>query len=230
MADSPPSIAVVIPAFHAALRLPATVAALRREYLGDEIAVAAVDSDAATARAAKELGARTAIAPKGRGPQLIAGAEATTAPWLLFLHADTCLGLGAGDAARAFAADPRNAERAAAFRLGLDDPSFAARRIEKLANFRARAFALPYGDQGLLISRAFYRALGGYRPLALMEDVDIVRRIGRARLAHLKAVAVTSADRYRRDGWWARPVRNLCCLSLWLAGVAPEKIAGLYER
>ena len=42
-----------------------------------------------------------------------------------------------------------------------------------------------------------------------MEDVDLVRRIGRANLVALDADVVTSARRYERDGWLLRPLRNL---------------------
>src|SRR5918999_1201337 len=76
-----------------------------------------------------------------------------------------------------------------------------ARRIERLVAWRCRTLALPYGDQGLLISAAFYRTLGGFRALPLMEDVDLVRRIGRRRLAELPVAFTTSAARYRRGGW-----------------------------
>ena len=89
---------------------------------------------------------------------------------------------------------------------------------------------LPYGDQGLLISRRLYDEIGGFRPLALMEDVDLARRIGQRRLIPLDADAVTSARRYERDGWIARPLRNLACLSLFLAGASPTLIAALYGR
>jgi glycosyltransferase involved in cell wall biosynthesis len=120
-------------------------------------------------------------------------------------------------------------EQVAYFRLRLDDPSPAARRVERLVSWRCRAFGLPYGDQGLLISAAAYRALGGYRALPLMEDVELVRRLGRARLVELPAAAITSAERYRRDGWWRRPLRNLVCLAAYFAGVPPRLIARLYE-
>ena len=66
------------------------------------------------------------------------------------------------------------------------------------------------------------------RDLPLMEDVDLVRRIGRARLAQLPADAVTSAAKWRRDGWKARSARNLACLSLYFLGVPPRVIARLY--
>jgi hypothetical protein len=99
-----------------------------------------------------------------------------------------------------------------------------------MAAWRARRLGLPYGDQGLLIGRAFLESLGGYPPLPLMEDVALVRRIGRRRLDALAADAVTSAARYRREGYVARPLRNLFCLGLYFAGVPPAAIRRLYGR
>jgi hypothetical protein len=63
-----------------------------------------------------------------------------------------------------------------------------------------------------------------------MEDVDLVRRIGRRRLVMLDATAITSAARYRRDGFWLRPLRNQFCLLLWLLGVPPRTIMRIYYR
>ncbi len=87
---------------------------------------------------------------------------------------------------------------------------------------------LPYGDQGLLLPRALLQQVGGMRALPLMEDVDLVRRLGRARLVPLGADAVTSAARWERDGWYRRSARNLCCLALYRAGVPPRMIRRLY--
>jgi len=70
--------------------------------------------------------------------------------------------------------------------------------------------------------------VGGFRPLPLFEDVDMVRRIGRARLVMLEIPAVTSAVRYRREGYWLRPARNLCCLALYFAGAPTRLLARLY--
>jgi rSAM/selenodomain-associated transferase 2 len=173
-------------------------------------------------------GARTIAAPRGRGRQLAAGGAAAAGTWLLFLHADTRLAPGWTEVARGFIADEQNGRRAGYFRLRLDDRAPAARRIERAAGWRARRLGLPYGDQGLLLAAALYRALGGFRPLPLMEDVDLVRRLGRARLAALPAEALTSAERYRRDGYVARPLRNLACLSLYFLGVPPRLLQHLY--
>jgi hypothetical protein len=94
--------------------------------------------------------------------------------------------------------------------------------------WRCRALALPYGDQGLLIARSLYDAVGGFAAIPLMEDVDLVRRLGRRRLAPIAATAVASAHRYRSAGYLRRPLRNLFCLSLYFAGVPPRRIARLY--
>ena len=93
---------------------------------------------------------------------------------------------------------------------------------------RVRLLGLPYGDQGLLISRRLYEETGGYRPLPLMEDVDLVRRIGGPRLERLSVAALTSPDRWRRDGWLRRSGRNLLCLALYRSGMSVERVARLY--
>ncbi|MCZ6590383.1 MAG: glycosyl transferase family 2, partial [Alphaproteobacteria bacterium] len=87
---------------------------------------------------------------------------------------------------------------------------------------------LPYGDQGLLLARELYDTLGGYRPLVLMEDVDLVRRLGRRRLVALPASARTSAERYRRSGYLVRSARNLLCLLLYRLGVPLPIVRRLY--
>ena len=94
--------------------------------------------------------------------------------------------------------------------------------------WRCRVLALPYGDQGLLIHRDLLASVGGIRPLPLMEDVDLVRRLGRRRLVALDAAAITSAAKWQRQGWYRRSLRNLACLALYFAGVPPRLIARLY--
>jgi hypothetical protein len=83
--------------------------------------------------------------------------------------------------------------RAAVFRFALEDFGGEARRAEVKAALRGWMLALPYGDQGLLIPKRLYLKLGGYRALTQMEDADLVRRIGRRRLVHLRARAVNLA-------------------------------------
>jgi rSAM/selenodomain-associated transferase 2 len=222
-------LSVVIPTLDTVATLEGTLRSLRSaDGFVAEVVVADGGSRDGTVELATRRGARVVACQRGRGHQLAAGAGAATQPWLLFIHADTRLGADWEEEARRFVADPANGGRAGYFHLAFDDPARAARRVERYAAWRSRVFGLPYGDQGLLISRALYDAVGGFRPLALMEDVDLVRRMGRGRLVALAARAVTSAARYRRKGYVRRGTRNLWCLFLYFIGVPPRIIAGLY--
>lgn len=222
-------LSVVIPTLQAERTLAATLDAVAASGIADEVVVADGGSSDRTRALAARHGARVIETTPGRGSQLAAGAQAAGGDWLLFLHADSIPGDSFAQAVRAFLADPENRRRAGVFRYALDDPSPAAARLAALVNWRARTLALPYGDQGLLIARAFYDSLGGFASIPLMEDVAIVRRIGRRRLVHLDAAIVTSAERYRRHGYLLRPLRNLACLALYFLGVAPRRIARLYR-
>jgi rSAM/selenodomain-associated transferase 2 len=218
------NLSIVIPTLNAATTLPATIAALGSALA--EILVVDGGSSDGTATVATRLGARVLTAPRGRGAQLAAGAGAATQPWLLLLHADTRLEAGWQSAVAGHIRD--NPGRAGYFRFALDSGDRQARRLERLVAWRCRFFALPYGDQGLLIHHDLLHAVGGIRPLPLMEDVDLVRRLGRRRLAALDAAAVTSAAKWQREGWSRRSLRNLLCLSLYFLGVPPRLIARLY--
>jgi len=219
-------LTAVIPTLNAATRLPM---ALRAVAAGaDEIVVVDGGSTDVTMGLAKAHAARVLRAPRGRGSQLAAGAQTARGDWLLFLHADTVLMPEWVSEARRFMADPMSRQRAAAFRFALDDTSPEARRLERMVAWRCRFLGLPYGDQGLLLSRTVYDRVGGYRPLPLMEDVDLVRRLGRRNIVLLDTPAVTSAARFR-NGYVRRSARNLACLALYFAGLPTPMIARLYR-
>ncbi len=220
-------LSAIIPALNAVRHLPAALAACRGVRETIVVDGGSVDQ---TVTIGRKLGARIVTSEPGRGIQLRAGAAAAEGEWLLFLHADTVLSAGWPDTAGEFIAKPANRRRAATFRFALDDASPAARRLERRVAWRVHHFGLAYGDQGLLIHRELYTSLGGFRAWSLMEDVDLVRRIGRRRLTVLAADAVTSAERWRQDGWRRRSARNLGCLTLHFLGVPPRLIARLYNR
>mgnify|MGYP001365522477 CR=1 FL=1 len=219
-------ITVIIPTFNAELFL----GKLLKQVCGCVKTVIIVDggsSDSTRHIASRHL-VTLLRGGRGRGYQMQIGGEHATTDWLLFLHADTVLEEGWQlDVCEFLTSDDINT--CGVFSFGLDDLSSHARRVERLANWRSSVLGLPYGDQGLLISREFYCRLGGFRPLPLMEDVEFIRRIGKSRLKILKARAVTSSMRYRTDGWYRRPLLNLICLGLYFLGVPPRSIAKIYK-
>jgi len=221
------SLDVIIPVLNGAERLAGTLEGLPPVH--DVIVVDGGSTDESGTIAAAH-GARVLRSAPGRGLQLAVGAAASTAPWRLFLHADTRPDAAAWSALADYIARPDAGLQAAVFRFRLDDPAWQARVMEYGVGLRGALLALPYGDQGLLIQRDLYDAVGGFARLPLMEDVDLVRRLGPRRLRLLDGAAVTSAERWRRRGWIGQSVLNLSCLALYLLGVAPARIARLYGR
>ena len=227
-------ISVVIPSFNAEATLGQTLAALVPAVVDGMVQEAIIvdgGSTDETAAIAEAAGTRLIRSQRGRGAQLQAGAAAARGDWLLFLHADTVLEPGWAEEAESFmerVATGRRAPAAAAFRFALDDQGLMPRLLEWLVGLRCLLFALPYGDQGLLIPRDLYRASGGFRPLPLMEDVDLVRRLKRSQRVMLHSRAVTSGARYRNEGYVARSLRNLCCITLYYLRVPTRVLARLY--
>lgn len=216
-------LAVIIPVLDRRDDLRATLRTL--PDVGEVVVVDGGSTDG-SAQVAATHGARIVTRQRCRGAQLRAGAEHAASSWLLFLHADTRLDEAAWSAV-ARTIEEKSSGRAATFRFRLDDPAWQARVVEFGVRLRVALLALPYGDQGLLIHRQLYDHIGGYRDLPLMEDVNLVRRLGRRRLGRLDGTATTSAERWRRRGWARQSLANLCCLILYMAGVPAERIAGM---
>lgn len=227
-------ISVIIPTLNAETTLGETLGVLVPavvEGVVKEVIVVDGGSTDETARVVDIAGAHLVKTTQGRGTQLSAGAAAARFPWLLFLHADTVLTPGWEREAAAFMERVENGRRApsaAAFRFALDDSGPMPRLMEKLVAFRCALFALPYGDQGLLLPASLYRQMGGYKPIPLMEDVDFVRRLGWRRITMLRTEAVTSAERFRQAGYVRRAARNLLCLTLFLMRVPPHFVKRVY--
>ena len=228
-------ISVVIPTLNAEKGLPLCLSALVPGVVHGlirDVVIADGGSDDGTITIASQSGATIIKSPSGRGVQLAAGAEAARGSWLLFLHADTVLETGWDDAARSFIEKIETGRRrpcAAAFQFALGDDGMAPRLLETMVWLRASLLRVPYGDQGLLISRTLFDEVGGYRLMALMEDLDIVRRLGRKRITVLRSRAITNAERYRKQGYFARVLRNQICLAMYSLGVPAEKIARFYR-
>jgi rSAM/selenodomain-associated transferase 2 len=233
-AKTKPALGVVIPALNAAPGLRATLAALEPGRQSFDLDIVVVDggSEDETVAIAESGGARVVTSEPGRGLQLHTGAGAVAGEGLLFLHADTVLSPDWAVTLRDAIEQPGADGQAFYFRFALDDSHPGARRVEHWVARRCRNSNLPYGDQGLALPRDLYDKLEGFAPMRLMEDVNFVTRIkhrcGPDSLIQLDAVALTSAERYRRDGYWVRPARNALCRMMYFAGFSLRSIAKVY--
>jgi len=223
-------ISVVIPTFNEAGHLPLTLAALvpaAVDGLVREVVISDGGSTDGTLEAADEAGAKIITSTKGRGQQLAAACAVAKGPWLLILHADSRLAVGWETIALSHI--HQQPDLAGYFKFQLDDPSLIARVWEVGVALRCRLLALPYGDQGLLISMALYEAAGGFEAVPLMEDVGLVRRLGRKRLCAIDAKILTRSERFRRAGYFSRTLRNWSLLLRYLMGTDPTHLVKSYD-
>lgn len=225
----PAPLSIIIPALNAADELPGCLASLMPglpDGLIREVVLVDGGSTDATPALAEAAGCHLICSEPGRARQMRRGAEAARGAWLLFLHADTCLSPDWSE--RASEHMERSRDMAACFTLAYRSDAPEARWLAARANRRTRWLGLPYGDQGLLLPRTLYDQVGGYPDIPLMEDVAIVRAIGRKRLRLLSAEARTSAAKYERDGWRRRAYRNGWLLTRYLLGASPDALARAY--
>jgi rSAM/selenodomain-associated transferase 2 len=219
-------LSVVIPAWQEAPRIAAAVAAARG--FADEVIVADSGSPDGTAGVALAAGARVVTAPRGRGPQLQAGARAATGDVLLFLHADATVEPEARQAIFEALRDPE--VLGGNFRLAFV-PATRWARFYSLANdVRRRWLRIYYGDSALFVRRRVFGPLGGFASMPLFEDYDFVRRLERrGRTAYLRRVEVKASARR----FLGAPLRTLLVWTLlqvlYSAGVRPARLARLYR-
>lgn len=222
-------LSIVIPARNEEDSLEATFQAIHASS-GDApetIVMNAMSADG-TAEVARRWGARVATLRENRGMMLNVGAAIARGRTLLFLHADTRL---PSDYRRWIRETLAGGALAGAFRLAIDDDRASLKWVAWGANWRSRAWGVPYGDQGLFLSAQCFFELGGFADWPLLEDYEFARRLRRAGRVALAPVAVTtSARRWNRLGALRTTWRNQLHLAAYHLGVSPHRIAQWYRR
>lgn len=222
-------VGIVIPTLNEAPRLHLRIAELRAQPEVGRIVVVDGGSDDGTAEVARNFGVEVLTTEPGRGRQLAEGAKLIRDDVILFLHADTTFQVGAAEAiVRHLNAKPDIV--GGNFRLRFDGGDAFSRWLDGFYAF-IRRIGLYYGDSAIFIRRDIYHRIGGIRPIALMEDYDLVRRMAKSgRTINITTPELlTSSRRFRGR----RPVEIVwgwikIHVLFWL-GVAPDRLARLYD-
>lgn len=222
-------ISVIIPTLDEVDKLPGLLADLAHQGAAHEVIVADGGSRDGTADLAQTRGATVLRAPRGRGQQLAEGAALARGDVLLFLHADSRFPTGGlARVADALAANP--ATVGGNFRLIFDgNDRFSLWLNDFYAWIRGHGFY--YGDSGIFMRQSVYRQIGGVRPIALMEDYDLVRRLEAAGPTCCidYPPLVTSSRRFEGRHPIAIVAGWLAIHALYYIGLPPRRLAVLYR-
>ena len=221
-------LSIVIPTLNEVTSLPSLLHDLRALRVAHEVIVSDGRSTDQTPEVARHSGARVVTCERGRGSQLRAGVGASRGDLLCVLHADVRLGADAIRALERIALSPEDGT-AHAFTLHIAGDGWRYRFVEWGTDRRSRWGRLPYGDQGLILTRATYDRAGGFPPLAVMEDVALVRELRRrARIVILRERISVSRRRWEKDGVLRRMLRNWLLVTAYFAGFDPRRLAAAY--
>jgi len=222
-------VSVLVPVLDEAAGLPAFLDQLAALPGDLEVIVADGGSSDGSPEIARShpLAPRVLEVPGGRARQLNAAAAEARGRLLLFLHADSRLPRTACDSLALVAAQ---ADIPGGNFEILFDGGDRFSRVLGAWYAAQRRLGVYYGDSAVFARREAFNALGGYRPLQIMDDYDFVRRLERSgRTVCLPGPTVTSARRWRKRGV-ARTIASWVVIRwLFLAGVPDRHLAGLYR-
>jgi rSAM/selenodomain-associated transferase 2 len=180
----------------------------------------------ATVSIAERYG-RVIQSPKGRAKQMNVGAEAAHGDILLFLHADTQLPDNAFDAIECALKSPQVV--GGAFRLGFDCTTWPYRLVAWSTNLRSRLSTIFTGDQAYFIRAECFHTVGGYPDLALMEDLEIIKRLRSiGKVVLLSQHITTSARRHEKLGLLRSVTFMWYMRTLYRFGVSPAQLQRMY--
>jgi rSAM/selenodomain-associated transferase 2 len=226
-----PSLSVVIPVLNEEGAIDACIAGVRAIAGGEACEVIVVDGHprTTTLAAVSDPDVVRVWSDAGRAVQMNAGAARARGEVLVFLHADTGLpATAAGDIAAALA-DPEVV--AGAFAHRFDSPRLVYRIISAVVSRLTRWNRLPYGDQAIFVRRDYFERIGGFAPIEIMEDQELVRRIRRRgdRLRLVNTPVSTSVRRLEHEGIVRRVMKNWAMTVMYALGVPPRRLARYYR-
>ncbi|MFC1879895.1 TIGR04283 family arsenosugar biosynthesis glycosyltransferase [Thermodesulfobacteriota bacterium] len=221
-------ISIIIPTLNEATVIEETITRLPQSEQVEILVVDGGSSDG-TAERARELGARVLSTAPSKAKQMNAGAAEARGEALLFLHADTCLPEEFEE--KVLEAVARQGFCAGAFTLRIDSEDWGLRFIERVANWRARFFKMPYGDQALFVSRKLFNEIGGFADYPIMEDFELVRRLKKkGEIAILPESVKTSPRRWQNFGIFKTWFLNQIIVGAYFIGIPPRRLAFWYRR
>jgi rSAM/selenodomain-associated transferase 2 len=202
MASDPNDWAIIVPILNEADALPELLQHLQHwRDRGAEVIIADGGSNDTSADMAREQGFAVIKAPRGRARQMNAGAKASQARHLLFLHADTRLPTGADQ--RIDSALGNQSFAWGRFDVRIEGCSKMLPVIAWFMNHRSRLTGIATGDQTLFMTRDAFDAVGGFPDQPLMEDVEMSRQLKQITApVCLQEKVTTSGRRWDARGSW----------------------------
>ena len=220
-------ISIIIPTLNEAGNIKETIIS---SQFSNNVEIIVVDggSKDETLFIAKSLNVKVLISPPGRANQMNAGAMAASGEILLFLHADTRLPINFEQMMRTTLAKPGIV--AGAFALRINAPNLGLRLVELGVKWRSHLWQMPYGDQGIFLTKDVFQQVGNFPQIPIMEDFELIRKLKTmGKIYLLPTPVITSPRRWLKKGIIQTTILNQIIVIAYLLGVSPHQIRNWYS-
>lgn len=226
-------VSVIIPVLNEAqnlLHMCSHLQAIKRQ--GHEVIIVDGGSVDNTLVVAHDITNLVIISKAGRALQMNSGADIASGKVLLFLHADTILPDNAMRLITALYTNKGTHKQDCwgRFDVRLSSTRSVFRLIEKLMNLRSCLTSIVTGDQAIFIEKELFERVGAFPEIALMEDIEISKRLKKiSRPVCVKDKVITSSRRWENRGVVATVMLMWKLRLYYFFGVPPEKLTKLYR-
>lgn len=196
------TLSIIVPVLNEAAALPTLlVQLLTLSRQGCEVVLVDGGSMDASIAMIERAGLKVVKSQPGRAKQMNAGAAQAKGQTLLFLHADTALPTGAVECVhQALHSDSHQWGR---FDVCITGQHWMLRVVGHMMNLRSRWTGIATGDQAMFMTRRVFDSVGGFPDQALMEDIELSRRLLKlSRPACIHHCVCTSGRRWETRGVW----------------------------
>ena len=218
---------IIIPTFNAEKYIEASIHSLRVLNTDCEIIVSDGGSTDRTLTFLASKKTHVVSSGRGRGVQLNEGARHAKGDILFFLHADSLITQEVFPAIERLFKD-KNVQVAKCI-LSFDQKHWLLRCYAQLA--KIDSIWTSFGDQGIIVRRAFFNEIGGFPNWPLLEDVNFFQKArSRTRIRTLPSKLITSAERFVRNGIVRQQLFNARIVLKYLLGTPPVELSSEYEN
>ena len=222
-------ISIIIPALNESEHIELTLAYLEPlRQQGHEVIVVDGGSQDKTLEMARLRADKVIQTTPGRAQQMNVGASQASGDILWFIHADTQVFEQAAQQIRNVMKNEHN--HWGRFDIRLSGKHLLLRVVERLMNLRSYLTGIATGDQGIFVRRTCFEAIGRFKPIPLMEDIEISRRLKKwSRPCCIHDPIITSSRRWEENGILSTILLMWRLRLAYALGVSPEKLAHEYK-
>ena len=219
-------LSICIPTYNEASTISTLLQQLK--VLDCEIIIADGGSQDDTVNLAKAFSVTVLQGAKGRAAQMALAAAHASGDVLWFVHADSRFESNLSRQIQPLLnLSPIQWGR---FDVRLDAQGMMFRIIETMINWRSKVTQVATGDQGIFVHRLLYQQLGGFAPIALMEDVELCKRLRKVSpIVCISSPIITSARRWQQKGIWRTILLMWFLRAAYFIGINPSRLVRWYR-